>query len=291
MPAAVFILIAYLIGSLSFAVMVSRAFGLPDPRTYGSGNPGATNVLRTGRMLAALLTLAGDAGKGWLAVYLAQRFAAAYGVDATGVAACAVAVFFGHLFPVFFRFKGGKGVSTASRIPPAVDTPLPRLRPGSSSRSCSAIRRLQRSSRRCLRRFTRFSCPCSGSSWDRCCPPCSSCRRCLSGAIKAISSIWSRDGKEGSAKSGTEEQTSSSWLERGQVPARPDCKSTRLAQVLNPRSSIQTQGARQSDHRAVVGAEFHGRVEHAESVARRSGVEQRAQAQVGADASRHDQPL
>src|SRR6266498_203643 len=116
MPAAVFILIAYLIGSLSFAVMVSRAFGLPDPRTYGSGNPGATNVLRTGRMLAALLTLAGDAGKGWLAVYLAQRFAAAYGVDATGVAACAVAVFFGHLFPVFFRFKGGKGVSTAGGI-------------------------------------------------------------------------------------------------------------------------------------------------------------------------------
>src|SRR6266516_4868370 len=116
MPAAVFILISYLIGSLSFAVMVSRAFGLPDPRTYGSGNPGATNVLRTGRMLAALLTLAGDAGKGWLAVVLAQRFAAAYGVDATGVAACAVAVFFGHLFPVFFRFKGGKGVSTAGGI-------------------------------------------------------------------------------------------------------------------------------------------------------------------------------
>src|SRR5438445_6578988 len=116
MPAAAFILTAYLIGSLSFAVIVSRAFGLPDPRTYGSGNPGATNVLRTGRMLAALLTLTGDAGKGWLAVYLAQRFAAAYGVDATGVAACAVAVFLGHLFPVFFRFKGGKGVSTAGGI-------------------------------------------------------------------------------------------------------------------------------------------------------------------------------
>src|SRR6266571_4021638 len=116
MATAAFILIAYLVGSLSFAVIVSRAFGLPDPRTYGSGNPGATNVLRTGRMLAALLTLAGDAGKGWLAVYLAQRFAAAYGVDATGVAACAVAVFFGHLFPVFFRFKGGKGVSTAGGI-------------------------------------------------------------------------------------------------------------------------------------------------------------------------------
>jgi glycerol-3-phosphate acyltransferase PlsY len=116
MAAAVFILIAYLIGSLSFAVIVSRAFGLPDPRTYGSGNPGATNVLRTGRMLAALLTLAGDAGKGWLAVFLAQRFAAAYGVDAIGIAACAVAVFFGHLFPVFFGFKGGKGVSTAGGV-------------------------------------------------------------------------------------------------------------------------------------------------------------------------------
>ena len=116
MAAAAFILIAYLIGSLSFAVIVSRAFGLPDPRTYGSGNPGATNVLRTGRMLAALITLAGDAGKGWLAVFLAQRFAAAYGVDATGVAACAVAVFFGHLFPAFFRFRGGKGVSTAGGI-------------------------------------------------------------------------------------------------------------------------------------------------------------------------------
>src|SRR6266540_168069 len=121
MPAAVFILIAYLIGSLSFAVMVSRAFGLPDPRTYGSGNPGATNVLRTGRMLAALLTLTGDAGKGWLAVFLAQRFAAAYGVDATGVAACAVAVFLGHLFPAFFRLRGGKGVSTAGGILLAVN--------------------------------------------------------------------------------------------------------------------------------------------------------------------------
>src|SRR5207244_2097221 len=116
MPAAAFILTAYLIGSLSFAVIVSRAFGLPDPHTYGSGNPGATNVLRTGRKLAALLTLVGDAGKGWLAVYLAERYAADYGVDATGVAACAVAVFLGHLFPVFFRFKGGKGVSTAGGI-------------------------------------------------------------------------------------------------------------------------------------------------------------------------------
>jgi len=116
MAAAVFILIAYLIGSLSFAVIVSRAFALPDPRSYGSGNPGATNVLRTGKKLAALLTLIGDGGKGWLAVFLALRYAAEYGVDAMGVAACAVAVFLGHIFPVFFRFKGGKGVSTAGGI-------------------------------------------------------------------------------------------------------------------------------------------------------------------------------
>jgi glycerol-3-phosphate acyltransferase PlsY len=116
MATAVFILVAYLIGSLSFAVIVSRAFGLPDPRSYGSGNPGATNVLRTGKKLAALLTLIGDGGKGWLAVFLAARYAASYGVDATGVAACAVAVFLGHIFPVFFRFRGGKGVSTAGGV-------------------------------------------------------------------------------------------------------------------------------------------------------------------------------
>src|SRR3989454_238571 len=116
MATAAFVLIAYLIGSLSFAVIVSRAFALPDPRSYGSGNPGATNVLRTGKKLAALLTLIGDGGKGWLAVFLALRYATEYGVDAMGVAACAVAVFLGHIFPVFFRFKGGKGVSTAGGI-------------------------------------------------------------------------------------------------------------------------------------------------------------------------------
>src|SRR6202162_1844734 len=116
MTTAAFVLIAYLMGSLSFAVIVRRAFGLPDPRSYGSGNPGATNVLRTGRKLAALLTLIGDGGKGWLTVFLAARYAAGYGVDATGVAACVVAVFLGHLFPVFFRFKGGKGVSTVGGI-------------------------------------------------------------------------------------------------------------------------------------------------------------------------------
>jgi len=116
MATAAFVLIAYLMGSLSFAVIVSRAFGLPDPRSYGSRNPGATNVLRMGKKLAALLTLIGDGGKGWLAVFLAARYAAGYGVDTTGVATCAFAVFLGHLFPVFFGFKGGKGVSTAGGI-------------------------------------------------------------------------------------------------------------------------------------------------------------------------------
>ena len=116
MATAAFIAVAYLIGSISFAVVVSRAFALPDPRSYGSGNPGATNVLRTGRKLAALLVLIGDGGKGWLAVFLAQRFAADFGVDAIGVAGCAVAVFLGHLFPVFLGFKGGKGVATAAGI-------------------------------------------------------------------------------------------------------------------------------------------------------------------------------
>jgi len=116
MATAAFVLAAYLLGSLSFAVIVSRVFSLPDPRGYGSGNPGATNVLRTGRKLAALLTLLGDGGKGWLAVFLATRYAPDYGVDATGVATCAIAVFLGHVFPVFFRFAGGKGVATAGGI-------------------------------------------------------------------------------------------------------------------------------------------------------------------------------
>src|SRR5258706_3613793 len=121
MATAAFVLVAYLTGSLSFAVIVSRAFGLPDPRSYGSRNPGATNVLRMGKKLAALLTLIGDGGKGWLAVFLAARYAAGYGVDATGVATCAVAVFLGHLVPLFFGFKGGKGVSTAGGILLAID--------------------------------------------------------------------------------------------------------------------------------------------------------------------------
>jgi len=117
----VFVVAAYLVGSLSFAVIVSRAFALPDPHSYGSGNPGATNVLRTGKRLAAALTLAGDTGKGVLAVVLARYFAADYGVDMTGIALVALAVFLGHLYPVFFRFKGGKGVATALGILCAID--------------------------------------------------------------------------------------------------------------------------------------------------------------------------
>ena len=121
MATFIFCLVGYLIGSLSFAVLVSRAFGLPDPHGYGSGNPGATNVLRTGRKAAALLTLLGDGGKGWLAVFLAQRFAGGWGVEAAGVAGVAIAVFIGHLYPVFFGFRGGKGVATAAGILLAVN--------------------------------------------------------------------------------------------------------------------------------------------------------------------------
>ena len=116
MATLVFAVAAYLIGSLSFAVIVSRAFGLPDPHSYGSGNPGATNVLRTGKKLAAALTLAGDCGKGVAAVLLARYFAADFGVGTAGIALVALAVFLGHLYPVFFRLKGGKGVATALGI-------------------------------------------------------------------------------------------------------------------------------------------------------------------------------
>ena len=111
-----FALAAYLIGSVSFAVVVSKVMGLPDPHSYGSGNPGATNVLRTGNKKAAIFTLIGDALKGWLAVWLATRFGPAYGVDDNGLAMVALAVFLGHLFPVFHRFAGGKGVATAAGI-------------------------------------------------------------------------------------------------------------------------------------------------------------------------------
>ena len=116
MASVIAIVLAYLNGSVSFAVVVSKAFGLPDPHTYGSGNPGATNVLRTGKKLAAVLTLFGDAGKGWFAVWLAQQFAAGFGLTPLTLAGVAIAVFLGHLFPVFHRFLGGKGVATAAGI-------------------------------------------------------------------------------------------------------------------------------------------------------------------------------
>ena len=109
MTALVYVLLAYLLGSISFAVISSWLFKLPDPRTYGSKNPGATNVLRSGKKAAAVLTLLGDAGKGWLAVVLAQ----AYGLPNEVIAGVALAVFLGHVFPVFLRFQGGKGVATA----------------------------------------------------------------------------------------------------------------------------------------------------------------------------------
>lgn len=125
MPAAFLVVAgAYLIGSISFAVVVSRAFGLPDPHDYGSGNPGATNVLRTGHKAAALLTLAGDGAKGWLAVFVAQWIAARAGMPDWVVPAAAVAVFLGHLFPVFHGFRGGKGVATAAGIVFALYWPL-----------------------------------------------------------------------------------------------------------------------------------------------------------------------
>ena len=106
---ALAILAAYLVGSIPFAVVSSKAFGLADPRSYGSGNPGATNVLRSGNKKAALVTLIGDCAKGWLAVFVADQL----GLDDTIVGLVALAVFFGHLFPIFLKFKGGKGVATA----------------------------------------------------------------------------------------------------------------------------------------------------------------------------------
>ncbi|PSJ79728.1 glycerol-3-phosphate 1-O-acyltransferase PlsY [Neisseria iguanae] len=104
---------AYLIGSLSFAVIVSKAYGMDDPRTYGSGNPGATNVLRSGKKKAAALTLLGDALKGFVAVWLARWLENGAGMAEITIGVCAVAVLVGHMWPIFFRFKGGKGVATA----------------------------------------------------------------------------------------------------------------------------------------------------------------------------------
>ena len=102
-------LLGYFLGSLPFAVIVSRIFGLADPRSFGSGNPGATNVLRSGNKWAALLTLLGDAGKGWLAIFVATKV----GAGETAIAATGLAAFLGHVFPVTLGFKGGKGVATA----------------------------------------------------------------------------------------------------------------------------------------------------------------------------------
>ena len=109
-------LAAYLIGSLSFAVIVSRFMGLDDPRTYGSQNPGATNVLRSGNKKAAVLTLLFDALKGYFPVLLTKWYGPAWGLDDQAVALVAFAAFAGHLWPVFFRFQGGKGVATAAGV-------------------------------------------------------------------------------------------------------------------------------------------------------------------------------
>lgn len=111
-----FVLLAYLLGSISFAVLMARAFGLPDPRTFGSKNPGATNMLRTGKKKAAALTLLGDAAKGWLAVFIAQHWAPVPLDRPLLLGLVSVAAFLGHLYPVFFRFQGGKGVATALGI-------------------------------------------------------------------------------------------------------------------------------------------------------------------------------
>jgi glycerol-3-phosphate acyltransferase PlsY len=112
-----FILAGYLLGSLPFAIIVTKLFGMADPRSYGSGNPGATNVLRSGNKLAAVLTLLGDALKGWLAVWLAQHFAGSVsGITTSIIAAVGFAALLGHAFPVFIGFKGGKGVATAAGV-------------------------------------------------------------------------------------------------------------------------------------------------------------------------------
>ncbi len=117
MPTALAVLAAYLLGSVSFAMVSAKLFSLADPRSYGSGNPGATNVLRSGNKKAALFTLLGDALKGWAAVFIAQQA----GLSDAAIGLVTLAVFFGHLFPVFLRFKGGKGVATAAGVLFALD--------------------------------------------------------------------------------------------------------------------------------------------------------------------------
>jgi glycerol-3-phosphate acyltransferase PlsY len=116
MQTALIVLAAYLLGSVSFAIVVSRVLALPDPRSYGSKNPGATNVLRSGSKPAAVLTLLGDGGKGWLAVWLAATVSGGATVDGLAAPLAGLAVFVGHLYPVFHRFRGGKGVATAGGV-------------------------------------------------------------------------------------------------------------------------------------------------------------------------------
>lgn len=115
------VLSAYLLGSVAFGILVSKAFRLADPRSYGSHNPGATNVLRSGNKAAAVMTLIGDACKGWLAVFLAQYWATRLGWGDMTVAAVALAVFVGHCWPIFFKFQGGKGVATALGVLVAIN--------------------------------------------------------------------------------------------------------------------------------------------------------------------------
>ena len=121
LASAAALVLAYLLGSVPFAVVVSRLFGLADPRSYGSKNPGATNVLRSGNKKAAIVTLIGDLAKGWLAVFLAQTFGPHFGLGSGTVTLVALGVFFGHLFPVFLKFRGGKGVATAAGVLLALD--------------------------------------------------------------------------------------------------------------------------------------------------------------------------
>ncbi len=117
MQIALALVAAYLLGSVPFAMIASKLFGLADPRSYGSGNPGATNVLRSGNKKAALFTLLGDALKGWAAVVVAQRL----DFSETVIGLVALAVFLGHLYPIFLKFKGGKGVATAAGVIIALD--------------------------------------------------------------------------------------------------------------------------------------------------------------------------
>ena len=114
LPSFIAIVLSYLLGSLSFAVIVSRSLGMADPRSYGSGNPGATNVLRSGNKGAALATLVLDALKSWLPVFLIRSFGPDFGMGLGTAALAGLAAFLGHLYPVFFGFKGGKGVATAA---------------------------------------------------------------------------------------------------------------------------------------------------------------------------------